>query len=230
VSAQAALSSKLTMTDVPVPVALDPIESAFVARLRAGDDMAFTELVRREGGRMLSVARRMLRDEEDARDAVQVAFLSAFKALPRFHGDSRLSTWLHRIVVNSALMKLRSRLRRPEEPIDALLPRYLDDGHQAEPVAVGQLSTEALLLRHEVRLQVRAGIDRLPESYRTVILLRDIEQFDTAETARVLGLTDNAAKLRLHRARQALAKLLAPVLRPGAAQAEAGQTPGGGRS
>ncbi len=213
---QAAVSSSLTMTGLPVQAALDPTESAFVVRLQSGDDTAFAELVRREGGRMLSVARRMLRNEEDARDAVQAAFLSAFKALPRFHGDSRLSTWLHRIVVNAALMKLRSRSRRPEEPIEALLPRYLDDGHQAEPVAKGQISTEAMLLRREVRVQVRAAIDRLPASYRTVILLRDIEQLDTAETARILELTDNAAKLRLHRARQALAKLLAPVLRPAA--------------
>jgi RNA polymerase sigma-70 factor, ECF subfamily len=214
VTTQAASSSNLTMADTIVPASLDPVESAFIARLRGGCEIAYGDLVRREGGRMLAVARRMLRDEEDARDAVQAAFLSAFRALPNFHGDSRLSTWLHRIVVNAALMKLRSRSRRPEDPIEVLLPRYLEDGHQAEPVAEGQISTETMLLQREVRQQVRAAIDRLPESYRTVIMLRDIEQLDTAETARALGLTDNAAKLRLHRARQALAKMLAPVLRP----------------
>jgi RNA polymerase sigma-70 factor (ECF subfamily) len=210
----AVVSSVPGTAGVLVSGGVDAAEAAFVARLRAGDELAFADLVRREGGRMLAVARRMLRDDEDARDAVQAAFLSAFKALPNFHGESRVSTWLHRIVVNAALMKLRSRSRRPEDPIEVLLPRYLEDGHQAEPVAEAQETTETMLLRREVRQQVRAAIDRLPDSYRTVILLRDIEQLDTAETARVLGLTENAAKLRLHRARQALAKLLSPVLRP----------------
>jgi RNA polymerase sigma-70 factor, ECF subfamily len=188
-------------------------EGDLLARLRAGDDAAFEELVRANGGRLLAVARRMLRNEEDAHDAVQQGFLSAFRALKNFNGQSRLSTWLHRIVVNESLMKLRTRSRRPEEAIEDFLPRFLEDGHHAEPTSEWGAAADSLLCRDEARRAVRAAIDRLPESYRTVLMLRDIEEFDTEQTARALGLTANAVKIRLHRARQALTKLLEPTFR-----------------
>src|SRR5439155_15210844 len=92
--------------------------------LRRGDDEAFTSLVHQHAGRMLATARRLLRSEDDAREAVQEAFVSAARSIRGFTGGSQLSTWLHRIVVNAALMKLRSRRRRAEEPIDELLPRF----------------------------------------------------------------------------------------------------------
>ena len=187
----------------------EPVDSSLLARLRAGDQDAYTELVTSHSGRLLSVARRMLRDEEDARDVVQQGFLSAFKALPHFNGQSRISTWLHRIVVNAALMKLRSRSRRPEDSIENLLPRFLEDGHHAVKWNDVTAPAETLLLQGETRARVRAAINRLPESYRTVLMLRDIEELDTEETARILGVTTNAVKIRLHRARQALAGLLA---------------------
>ncbi|MBZ5638705.1 MAG: sigma-70 family RNA polymerase sigma factor [Acidobacteriia bacterium] len=190
-------------------------ESALVARLRAGDDRAYEELVRSHGAMMLAVARRILRSEEDARDAVQEGFLAAFRALGTFEEESKLGTWLHRIVVNCALMKLRSRQRRPEEPIEDLLPKYLEDGHQADPAVAWKASAEELLGRQESRDLVRASIARLPEPYRNVLLLRDIEELDTEETARLLGVTENAVKIRLHRARQALRTLLDPHLREG---------------
>ena len=163
------------------------------------------------------MARRILGTEEDARDALQEAFISAFKALPRFAGQARLSTWLHRIVVNTALMKLRRRKRRPEEPIDALLPGYKDDGHQTvEPVEWGD-GADVLLERAETRAFVRAQIDNLPDNYRTVLLLRDIEEMSTPEAADALGITENAVKIRLHRARQALRALIDQRLRPASA-------------
>ena len=192
-------------------------EGAFVARLRAGDDAAYEELVRTHGARMLAVARRLLRVEEDARDAVQDALISAFRAIDRFEGGSRLSTWLHRIVVNAALMKLRSRQRKPETSIEELLPRFLEDGHFAEPPAEWQQPADRALERQETREQVREAIERLPENYRTVLLLRDIEGLDTAESAAALGITPNAAKIRLHRARQALRELLDEYMREGLA-------------
>src|SRR4051812_34723536 len=107
-------------------------EAALVAALRAGDEVAFEQVVRLNTPRMLAAARRILRNEEDARDAVQDAFISAFKALPRFEAEARFSTWLHRISINAALMKLRSRQRHSERPISELLPRFLSDGHPAE--------------------------------------------------------------------------------------------------
>lgn len=188
-------------------------ETAFVAALRANDAAAYEQLVRRHLPGVLVVTGRILGNAEDARDAAQETFLSAFKGLANFDGASRLSTWLHRIAVNAALMKLRSRKRRPEQSIDALLPRYLDDGHQADPPAPWSENAEVLLARQETREQVRRAIDRLPESYRTVLLLRDIEELDTDETARLLGVSNGVIKTRLHRARQALRSLLDPVVR-----------------
>ena len=102
-----------------------------VARLRSGDAAAYEAVVRAHSGRLLAVAFRLLRNSEDARDAVQEAFLSAFKAIDGFSGEARVSTWLHRIVVNCALMKIRG--RSPEESIEDLLPTFQEDGHQAHP-------------------------------------------------------------------------------------------------
>ena len=180
-------------------------EAAWVTALQAGEEQAFEKLVRAYSGRMLAVARRMLQNESDAQDAVQEAFLSTFRAIDRFQGGSRLSTWLHRIVVNAALMKLRSRQRRPEDPIEELLPKFLEDGHPVRPAVEWKESAQTAA--------VRASIDQLPESYRTVLLLRDIEELDTQETARLLELSPNAVKIRLHRARQALRGLLDSHLR-----------------
>ncbi len=184
-----------------------PDESDLVARLRGGEDAAFEELVRTHGGRMLAVARRFL-DEDEAQDAVQDAFLSAFRSIQRFEGNARLGTWLHRIVVNAALMKLRTRGRRPEQPIDELLPRFLEDGHMAEPAAPWRQSALDALERRELQGRVRGAIAELPDSYRVVLLLRDVEELDTQETAEALGITPANVKVRLHRARQALRTLL----------------------
>lgn len=185
-------------------------EGAFVARLRAGDDNAFEDLVRTHTGRLLRVARRLMPCEDDAREVVQEAFVAAFRALDGFKGDARLSTWLHRIVVNSALMKLRTRRRRPEEPIEPLLPSFLEDGHHREQFRSWAEGADEALLRGHQRDQVRRAINQLPESYRTVLLLRDIEELETPVVAGMLGITPNAVKIRLHRARQALRTLLAP--------------------
>lgn len=183
-------------------------EVAFLDRLRAGEDNAFADLVRENTGRLLAVARRLLRHEQEAQDAVQEAFLSAFRALSSFEGQCLLSTWLHRIAVNACLMRLRRRERRPEEPIDDLLPAYQADGHSVESFRPWDESALERLERDETRALVRAAIDRLPETYRTALLLRDIEEMETSDAARLLGITPNAVKIRVHRARQALRTLL----------------------
>jgi len=188
-------------------------EATLVAQLRAGDEAAFEHVVRAYGGRLLAVARRIVDSEEDARDVVQDAFLNAFKSLDRFEGNAKLSTWLHRIVVNAALMKLRTRKRKPEQSIETLLPAYMEDGHHEERFKSWDEPVDKLMERAENREIVRKQIDALPESYRTVLVLRDIEGLDTEETANVLGLSVNATKIRLHRARQALRTLLAPHFR-----------------
>jgi RNA polymerase sigma-70 factor, ECF subfamily len=189
-------------------------DDQLLAGLRAGDGAAFEELVRSHGGRMLAVARRLLRHEEDARDALQEAFASVFRSVGTFEGSSQLSTWLHRIVVNCCLMRLRRRKGKEEESIEELLPRFREDGHQVPAAIVWDGSPTEWLEREEICGLVRRCIDRLPEGYRNVLLLRDIEEMDTRAVSDLLGISENAVKVRLHRARQALRTLLDPHLRP----------------
>lgn len=189
---------------------LAPDEVRFVAELQEGRAEAFEHLVRGYGGRMLAVARRLLHHEEDAQDAVQEAFVNAFRSIGTFDGRSQIGTWLHRIVVNAALMKLRRKARKPERSIEELLPTWLPDGHREAPGPAWAESGESMLARRETRELVRQSIEQLPETYRTVLVLRDIEELDTEETARLLEVTSAVVKTRLHRARQALRTLLDP--------------------
>jgi len=167
---------------------------------------------------MLAVARRYCRHEVDAQEAVQDAFTNAFKGLATFAGNSSLGTWLHTITVRSALMKLRAERRhqKREVAIETLLPTFDRSGHRdgatherrwADPASVG-------LERAELRGAVRAAIDRLPEAYRAVLILRDIEEHDTEETATLLEVSTANVKTRLHRARQALRELLKGTFDP----------------
>jgi RNA polymerase sigma-70 factor (ECF subfamily) len=200
-------------------------ERALIARLKAGDQDAFEEVVRTLGGRMLAVARRFLPDDDAARDAVQDAFVSAFRGIQRFDGNAQLATWLHRIVVNAALMRIRSRQRRPEQSIEPLLPVFSEDGHHAEPVVSWSESGDRILERKETRALVRTAIAELPEAHRVVLLMRDIEGRSTREAADAFGISENALKLRLHRARQALATLIRRRLQAPAATAPRAAAP-----
>jgi len=194
-------------------------ESALVDGLKAGDDAAFAALIRLHGGPLLGTARRYLRNEEDARDVFQDAMLSAFRSIHAFQGESRLTTWLQRIVINASLMKLRTRRRRPEQSIDPLLPSFESHGFEHRRVPGSEWSDPAVLgaERVETRALVRDCIDRLPETYRTVLLLRDIDELDTEEVAHRLEISANAVKTRLHRARQALRGLLSRHMEGGPA-------------
>ncbi|MFP4125784.1 MAG: RNA polymerase sigma factor [Alphaproteobacteria bacterium] len=191
-------------------------DAALVARLQAGEDAAYAELVRRHGGRMLTVARRYLHSEDAAQDCVQEAFLAAFKALDRFEGRSSLATWLHRITVNAALQALRRRGAKDEVAIEPWLPTFDEEGFLEGPTQLTAADAEELLARDDVRTEVRAAIDRLPRSYRNVLLLRDIEGLSMSEVAEMLEVSENNAKVRLHRARTALKKELEPLLNAGA--------------
>ena len=190
----------------PSPSGID--DQRLIAALRAGDEWAYETMIRLYGGRLLAVARRFTRNEDDAQDVLQSAYLSAFRALKDFEGTCQLSTWLHRIVVNTALMKLRSRRRKPEESIETLLPAFLEDGHHVEQFSEWSVPADQLIEREETRVAVRNCINQLPDNYRLVLMLRDIEERSTQEVADQLGLTTTAVKVRLHRARQALSSLL----------------------
>jgi RNA polymerase sigma-70 factor (ECF subfamily) len=191
------------------------VESELLSGLRAGDETVCDQFVRQNTSWMLALARRFLRNEEDAADAVQDAWLSAFKAMDRFAGMSSVATWLHRIVVNTCLMKVRSKSRGKSCSIEVLLPSFDDTGHHAEPVARWPESAFESFMSAENRAQVHECIDQLPEDYRAVLVLRDIEEFSTDQTAAVLDINPGAVKTRLHRARQALRALLDPFMSDG---------------
>lgn len=195
------------LTD-PTTLDLAAEERPRVAALRRGDDDAFAAFVSDHSGPLLATARRMLGNDDDARDVLQETFLSAFRAIGSFEGKCRLGTWLHRIAVNTVLMKLRTRRRRPEVAIDDLVPQFTADGHHVEPPC--PWSDHALERLHsaESRDILWRGIDQLPPAYREVLVLRDIEGLSTEEAAQHLGTNCNATKIRLHRARQALRTLL----------------------
>jgi RNA polymerase sigma-70 factor (ECF subfamily) len=195
---------------------LDPAHEAhtdaLVDALRRGEGDAFEALVHRESPRMLATARRLLGSEPDAQDAVQDAFLQVHRHVGEFHGESRVSTWLHRIVVNAALMKLRSRRRKPEQELDDWSAQVADAASWLRSNAEWERTGEELLESAETRAMVRRSIDRLPASYREVLKMRDIDELDTEETAELLRVSTNAVKVRLHRARHALRGLLEPEL------------------
>jgi len=191
-------------------------EAALLAELQAGDGAAFERCVRSYSGQLWRVARRILRNDEDAADALQDAFLSAFKRIKDFRGESQLGTWLHRIVVNAALGRLRRQQRHPETSIENLLPHFVEGEHQIDPPVPWKGLDETGVQRHETHELVQRCINQLPETYRIVLLLRDIEGLDSQETAQTLDTSVAVVKTRLHRARQALRTLLDPYFRRGA--------------
>ena len=179
-----------------------------VDALRRRDGEAFAHLHRAQHGPLSAVARRYLSREEDVEDAVQEAFLSAFRAIDRFDGRAAIGTWLHAITVNAARMRLRSQRRHPHMlSVDAIV----GDGESAPRATVDERTAarpaEASATEEE-RSMVQAMIPRLPERYREVISMRDLEGLDTQATAELLGTTSNAVKVRLYRARRALRLLL----------------------
>jgi len=189
-------------------------EQALVSRLKAGEEQAFEALVRDQTRRLLPMARRFLGSHEEARDAVQETLLAAFQSLPTFRGEARLATWIRQIGVNQCLMVLRKRRRHPEVAIEPLLPKFDEEGHREGGGGKWESTTD-LLEQSEMQALVRKLIGDLPENYRSVLLLRDIEELSTEEVASILGVSRSAIKVRLHRARQALRTLLEPHMGKG---------------
>ena len=162
---------------------------------------------------MLALAERMLRDRGLAEDAVQEAFISAQRGLSSFEGRSSIKTWLHRITVNASLTKLRQLKRLGEQSIDEHLPEFDRQDCRIEAPWPYLATVQEILENAELRARVTAGIDELPDSYRIVLQLRDIQGYATGEVAALLEISEAYVKVRLHRARAALKKLLEPILR-----------------
>jgi len=172
-----------------------------VRRAQGGDTRAFDELVRRYRDKVYRLSFKILRHEEDAAEALQDAFLSAYRGIKSFKVESTFSTWLYRIATNASLMKYR---KRREGHVSLEQSQNTDEN--AEMLQIPDWSTQPLkeLLDSETREVMDEGIQRLPEELRTVFILRDIEDFSNAEVAQILDLTVAAVKSRLHRARIAL--------------------------
>ena len=155
---------------------------------------------------------RILRNEEDARECLQESFLNAHRHIGTFRGDSSVATWLHRIVTNVALMKLRSRKSRPEWATDTVDFLVLDEhGFRVGPTRVNELTPERILQSKNAQELIRDAIVALPDAYRAVCWLRDIEGYSTREAAEFLETNEGVVKVRLHRARTALAESLRPL-------------------
>ena len=174
---------------------------------------SFEQLVRRYGARLLATGRRILKDDHLAEDCVQETFIKAFDKLDTFEGRSGLGTWLHSIMVNQALMKLRKDRPGRLEQIDDLMPQFDSNACRIEAPWSYLATPDELLEKQQSRRLVQSHIEQLPENYRIVLQLRDIEEHDTATVAEILGMTEGAVKVRLHRARSALKALLEPLLR-----------------
>ena len=172
-----------------------------VRRAQGGDTRAFDELVRRYRDKVYRLSFKILRHEEDAAEALQDAFLSAYRGIKSFKVESTFSTWLYRIATNASLMKYR---KRREGHVSLEQSQNTDEN--AEMLQIPDWSTQPLkeLLDSETREVMDEGIQRLPEELRTVFILRDIEDLSNAEVAQILELTVAAVKSRLHRARIAL--------------------------
>ncbi|WP_082538155.1 RNA polymerase sigma factor SigM [Angustibacter sp. Root456] len=182
------------MTARPVTVVSGLADAELLAAHVQGDPEAFGELVRRHRDRLWAVALRTLGDREEAADALQDALVSAYRRAESFRGESAVTTWLHRIVVNACLDRVRRRQARPTVALPEQEPADAVDAHD----------------RTETAIDVRAALDRLPEHQRQALVLVDMHAMSVAEAAQVLEVAEGTIKSRCARGRAALAQLLRP--------------------
>jgi RNA polymerase sigma-70 factor, ECF subfamily len=192
---------------------LDPAEEAqLLDRAKQGDAAALTSLLDRYDSKILRLARNITQNQEDAEDVVQDTFLKAFTHLDRFEGGSRFYTWLVRIAVNESLMKLRKRRTGKEVSLDEPVESG-DESSLVREIAVWDDTPEVRYSQTEVRGILDAAVDALEPIYRTVFVLRDVEELSTEETADALDLSIPAVKSRLLRARLQLREKLTKSFR-----------------
>jgi RNA polymerase sigma-70 factor, ECF subfamily len=177
-------------SDPPMPADLADL----VALAKEGDQQAFEELVRRTYSDSYTLALRLTGDEDDARDVVQESYLRAFRGLKRFRGDAQFTTWLYRITANCAANQLRRRARHRHEELDEDLGPVVDSGQ--DPAALADAA--------DLRARVEEALAELPPRLRSVVVLRDIYDLPHEAIAAELGISESAAKVRLHRARRKL--------------------------
>jgi RNA polymerase sigma-70 factor (ECF subfamily) len=189
-----------------------------IQALQRGDVAALEELMERHSARAYRVAFGITRNSADAEEAVQDAFLALYQKADAFEGRAALSTWLYRVVTNAALMKRRGRRHEVEVSLEARLPTFREDGSRAGDMTVlmtdWSQNPEATLLSRETQTLLEHAIEGLPDLFRTVLLLRDVEGLSNEEVAEIVGESVAAVKSRLHRARMTLREELTRRLGP----------------
>ncbi len=188
-------------------------ESTLVDRLRVGDMRALEALMERYASRVFRVARGITRTDADAEEVVQDVFLTLARKIDRFEGRAALGTWIYRVTTNAALIKRRGKRAQLEVSLEEHLPTFKEDGHRAGErsflLADWSENPEAELLNDEARAVLSRAIEQLPETYRAVLILRDVEEVSNEEAAKILGESVASIKSRVHRARMALREQLA---------------------
>jgi len=186
-------------------------EQALVERARAGDAAAFTTLVEKNERKIYRLAKHITQNDEDAEDVLQESFLKAYSNLDSFQGQSKFYTWLVRIAVNEALMKLRK--RKSDRTVSLDEPHETEEDTVTREIAVWDDDPEKRYSREELRDILEKSVESLKPGFRTVFVLRDIEELSTEETAEALGISVPAVKSRLLRARLQLRERLTRLFR-----------------
>lgn len=193
-------------------------ELQLVDRLRARDASALEPLMDRHAGRLYRLAYGITRNDADAEEVVQDVFLTLFRKIDGFEGRAALGSWLYRVTANAALIKRRGKRAELEVSLEEQLPTYLADGHRQGDrsflLADWSETPEEVLLTGEARKTLELALDRLPDHYRAVVVLREVEGLDNEEVACILGESVSTVKSRLHRARMALREELTRALAP----------------
>jgi RNA polymerase sigma-70 factor (ECF subfamily) len=196
-----------SVTALAVPT-LEENDASLIQGVLAGEPRAFEAVMRRYNQRLFRLARATLRDDAEAEDALQDAYLAAFRGLDRFRGDASLGTWLSRLVLNECLGRKRRTARR-----ERIAPAIRAEAQEIDRMATDDRDTpEVLATRDQVRVLLERKLDELPDDYRTVFVLRSVEEMTVEETAECLGLPEATVRSRHFRARHLLREALAGAI------------------
>lgn len=185
-----------------------PEDLKLAARIGQHDQAAFEALMRRHNGKLFRVARAILKEDADAEDALQDAYLDAYRHIGQFRGGAQLSTWLTRIVINHSLMRLRKHRQDPVVVPIGGARSDLAELSEEDPADEKSETAPAAIMRSEIRRVLEQRIDELPVTFRTVFVLREVEEMSVSETAECLGIPEATVRTRLFRARALLREAL----------------------
>lgn len=180
-------------------------DTELITKFQTGDQESYVELISRYTEKVFNLALRLTRSQEDAEEVLQDVFLTVYRKIDKFEGKAAFSSWLYRITVNTAFMSLRKRKQHPTVSMEEINPMVKESwtGNSSEQSDVNYLST-----RHQLREVVEGAISKLPEEYRAIFLLRDVDGLSNQEVGEILQLSVPAVKSRLHRSRLMLRRKL----------------------